>query len=69
VHGGAKKFRGKFEKLLDPAEGREMEFTEEVAKSNAKNLLLGLPKGDVLVFGHTHRASKEADVINTRAYI
>jgi len=69
LHTEIRKFKHKFETLLKPAEERELEFIDQVAKSNARNILLGLPKGDVLVFGHTHRAFKDTDAINTGSWI
>ena len=69
LHTEIRKFKCKFETLLEPAEERELEFIDQVAKSNAKHILLGLPKGDVLVFGHTHRAFKDGDVINSGSWV
>ena len=59
----------KLEKLLDPAEERELEFIDQVAKSSSKNLLFGLPKDAVLVFGHTHRAFASDGVANSGSWV
>jgi UDP-2,3-diacylglucosamine pyrophosphatase LpxH len=65
----AKGAKGALDKLLDPAEERELDFIDQVAKSNSKNILLGLPREAVLVFGHTHHAFECDGVVNSGSWV
>lgn len=68
IQNNTKNLKQEFKKFLRPALQREFTAIEKLARSNAKNILFGFPKGDVLVFGHTHRPFKDEDVVNTGSW-